>query len=113
MNKEKEISIFKDEVFVKTDEDHSIESDYAEYDKKNGIIKFKENIRLIDNKNNTVITNRAEYIESLKIFKTYGYTKLTTSENYVIESEDVTINKKDNSVFSQKRKLKLKIKIII
>ena len=103
LNKEKEISIFKDEVFVKTDENHSIESDYAEYDKKNGIIKFKENIRLIDNKNNTVITNRAEYIESLKIFKTYGYTKLTTSENYVIESEDVTINKKDNSVFSEKK----------
>ena len=32
-----EISIFKDEVFVKTDSNHTVESDLAEYDKKKGI----------------------------------------------------------------------------
>ena len=41
---------FRNEVFVKTDENHTIESDYAEYDKKNGIIKFKEKVKMIDNK---------------------------------------------------------------
>ena len=42
LNKEKEITIFKDEVFVKTDKNHSIQSDYAEYNKKNGLVKFKK-----------------------------------------------------------------------
>ena len=34
LDKDREISIFKDEIFVQTDENHIIESDYAEYDKK-------------------------------------------------------------------------------
>ena len=84
LNKEKEITIFRDEVFVKTDKDHSIQSDYAEYNKKSGLVKFKK-IKLTDNKNNTVTTNNAEYDENLKVFKTIGYTKVITSENYVIE----------------------------
>ena len=41
LDKDKQISIFKDEVFVKTDNNHTVESDLAEYDKKNGIVKFK------------------------------------------------------------------------
>ena len=66
MDKEKEISIFKDEVSIKTDNNHTIESDYAEYDKKNGIIKFKSNIKLQDNKNNIITSNNAEYDENKK-----------------------------------------------
>ena len=42
LDKLKEITIFKDEVYIKTDQNHTIESDYAKYDKKNGIIKFKK-----------------------------------------------------------------------
>ena len=71
--------------------------------KKNGLVKFKKNIKLTDNKNNTVTTNNAEYDENLKVFKTIGYTKVTTSENYIIEGEDIVIDKKNNSIFSEKK----------
>ena len=102
LDKDSEISIFKDEILVKTDENHTIQSDYAEYDKKNGIIKFKANTKLIDNKNNIIITNNANYDENSKIFRTYGYTKLITNNNYIVETEDVFLDKKNNSVFSEK-----------
>ena len=42
LNKEKEITIFKDEVFVKTDKNHSIQSDYAEYNKKEWVSKIQK-----------------------------------------------------------------------
>ncbi len=103
LDKDKEISIFKDDIFVKTDQNHTIKSDYAEYDKKNGIIKFKKNTRLIDNNNNIITTDNAEYNENSQIFKTYGFTKITTADNYIIESEDIILNKKKDYVFSDKK----------
>jgi len=96
LDKEKEISIFQDEVFVRTDENHTIESDFAEYDRKNGILKLKNNIIYKDDKNNTVKSNYAEYNEKSKIFKTTGYTKILTSENYIIESKNIILDKKEN-----------------
>ena len=44
IDKNKEISIFENEVLVRTEENNEIISDYAEYDKKKGLIKFKDNI---------------------------------------------------------------------
>ena len=34
LDKKNEISIFQNEVYVQTDKNHSIKSDFAEYDKK-------------------------------------------------------------------------------
>ena len=103
IDKDKKITIFKDDIFVKTDQNHTIRSDYAEYDKKKGIIKFKKNTKLIDNKNNIIATDNAEYNENLQIFKTYGYTKITTEDDYIIESKDIILNKKQNYVFSERK----------
>ena len=75
LNKENQLSIFKEDVFVKTDNNHTIRSNFAEYDKKNGIVKFKDNVILKDNKNNIINTNDAEYNENNQIFKTNGFTK--------------------------------------
>lgn len=103
IDKNKEVSIFKSEVLAKTDENHTVKSDYAEYDKKNGIIKFKDNTTLIDDKNNTVVTNNAEYDENSQIFKTIGFTKIITAENYFIETADIILDKKKKSLFSKKK----------
>ena len=105
LDKDKEITIFKNEVLVKTDKNHKIESDFAEYDKKNKLIKFKNNTKLTDNKNNIIFTDNAEYNENLKIFKTYGFTKIITSESYIIETEDIILDKNSNSVISKKKTL--------
>ena len=57
--------------------------DYAPLENFYGIVKFKYNIILKDDKGNIITANEAEYNESKKIFKTKGYAKIETSENYI------------------------------
>ena len=101
LDKDKEISIFQNEVFVQSDQNHTIESDYAEYNKKKGTIRFKKNFKLVDNKNNIITTDDAEYNEYSKIFKTTGPTKIVTAENYIIESKNIFLDKKLDSITSK------------
>ena len=63
LDKDKEISIFQNEVFVQTDKNHSIESDFAEYNKKIGLVKFSGNIKLTDNKGTEISAIEDEYNE--------------------------------------------------
>ena len=102
LDKNREISIFENEVLVRTEENNEIISDYAEYDKKKGLIKFKDNILVTDNKKNKIEADFAEYNDFTKIFKTNGPTKILTNENYTIFGEDITLNNKS------KRKAKIK-----
>ena len=44
----------------------------------------------------------AEYNENKKIFKTIGLTKIVTSENYLIEGENIVLNKQINSILSDR-----------
>ena len=69
---------------------------------KKGVIKFKGNIELKDSKENKISTNEAEYNEINKVFKTYGLTNISTSENYNIETSNIVLNKKLNFVTSKK-----------
>ena len=61
---------------IKTYDDNTIKSDYNEYNKDIGQINLKGNITAVDNKNNIIETNFAEYNENTKIFKSIGYTKI-------------------------------------
>ena len=70
---------------------------------KKGFLKLKNNILAEDDKNNLVRTNNAEYFENSKTFKSYGLTKITTSEQYTIETEDVILDKKNNLISSNKK----------
>ena len=72
---------------------------------KKGFLKLKNNILAEDDKNNLVRTNNAEYFENSKTFKSYGLTKITTSEQYTIETEDVILDKKNNLISSNKKQL--------
>ena len=92
LDKEKKISIFKNDVIVTTEDKNKIKSDYAEYSKVKGILKFKQNIIAVDNQNNIIETNYAEYNEKEKILKTKGPTKIITSEKYIIEGSDILLN---------------------
>ena len=105
LDKNKEVSIFEEEVLVQTEENSKITSDYAEYDKKNNRIKFKNNIIVTDVKNNIIETNFAEYNENTKIFKSTGPTKITTTENYIILGEDIIFNNDANIINSNKKTL--------
>ena len=52
-DKNKQISLFKNEVKVKTEDGYIINSDLAELNKETGILILKNNIKGIDENNNT------------------------------------------------------------
>ncbi len=92
LDKNKNTSIFENEVIIKTDNNYTINSDFAEYNKSSKFLIIKKKIKAVDNKNNIIESEYAEYSETSKILKSLGETKITTPENYTIISQDVTAN---------------------
>ena len=101
INKDGMTSIFQDEVTVKSDE-KIINSEYVKYNKKLGYLLIKDNIVATDNKSNLIQASIAEYFEESKILKTIGNTKIVTSDKYVLEGSDITIDNKNALIKSQK-----------
>ena len=102
LDKNKETSIFEKEVIVKTDDNKIIKSDYAEYNKKKNYLFLKNNIVALDQKNNRIEAEKAEYDGNLKLFKTIGVTKILTSEGYTIEGENIIADNKKRIINSNK-----------
>ena len=101
IDKKKQITIFENEVNIKTYDNNTIQSNYAEYNKGTGQINLKGKITAIDNRNNIIESNFAEYNDNTKIFRSIGYTKIITSEKYLIESENVTFDNKNYFIKSE------------
>ena len=106
LDKNKNTSIFENKVSIITETGKKITSDYAEYNKELGYIKLKNNIIATDEKNNIIKTNFAEYFENKQVLKTEGFTKVITSENYTIETQDVIVDN-INKVINSKKKTKI------
>ena len=87
LDKDRENSIFENEVVVKT-KDKTIKSEYVKYNKKTGILIIKKNISVRDDLNNIIKAEYANYDENNKIFKTEGPTEITTAEKYVIKLDE-------------------------
>ena len=100
LDKNKNTSVFENQVSVVTKEGDNIESDFAEYNKDLGKLILKKNIILTDRYNNILKTNYAEYDEIEKIFFTKGSTELVTTEKYIINSSDLRINKRNSLISS-------------
>ena len=102
LDKNKEFSIFEKDVVIVTEQKDTIKSDYAEYRKKEGIIRLERNIIATDKENNRITTNFAEYNEIEKIFTSKGQTEILTSEKYLIVGSDIILNNKTNIIKSDK-----------
>jgi LPS-assembly protein len=103
IDKNKQKTIFRDNVIFVTKENKTIKGDYAEYDRKNGIIVIKNNIKLIDQNTNQILTDYAEYNENKKIFKSMGPTEVLTAEGYIVNSADIIMDNSKNSIVSNKK----------
>ena len=88
IDKKKETTVFEGEVKVITEDNTQITSDYANYNKKTGLLILKENIIAIDEANNILETNYAEFSEYNRILKSVGPTKIITTEKYIIDGQD-------------------------
>ena len=104
LNKDQSISIFENEVIIKT-KNKVIKSDYVKYQKSKGILLIRKNIKVSDDRNNIIETEYAEYDEKNQIFKSKGPTKILTSEKYTINTEDVFFNNKSKFIKSDKNSI--------
>ena len=103
IDKNNQKTIFVDQVTIKTKDNKTIKSNYAEHDKLKGIIKLRDKVILIDQQNNKIETEFAEYFEETKIFNTKGATKIITSENYILNGEDIIFDNINHFIKSKKK----------
>ena len=102
IDKNKQSTVFEKDVIILTEKNNKIKSNYAEYNKEKGLIKLKDNIEVIDIKGNTIKTNHAEYFEKSKIFKSFGLTEVKTSDDYIINGEDIVFDDSKKFIKSEK-----------
>ncbi len=101
LDKNKETTIFEKDVVVKTDTGDVIKSEFAEYNRVSGFIKLRKKVIAIDSQSNQIETDYAEYNDKTKIFKTVGLTKIITSSQYIVNTEDLLIDKEKKSISSK------------
>ena len=101
-DKDNEVSIFTKNVEIKTEDENTINSEFAKYNKKLGIITLRNNIIVTDSKNNTIKAEYAEYFEKKKILKINGFAEIITSEDYKIKGEDIILDDINKSIISKK-----------
>jgi LPS-assembly protein len=101
LDKNKETSIFENEVVIKIENEQTISSEYAEYNKIKGFIKLKNNITAVDDRDNLIKSNFATYNERTKIFKSIGPTEIITSEKYLINGTDITLDNNKKFISSK------------
>ena len=101
IDKNKQVTIFQNNVVFKTQDNKTIKSEYAEYDKLNKLIKLKDKITLIDERNNIIETEYAEYYENKKQFKSAGPTIIKTFNGYFVDGKDIILDK--NRAFSKEK----------
>ena len=114
LDKNDNTSIFENEVTIITEDNNTIKSDFAKYNKQTKFIILKNNIIAVDNKNNTIETDYAEDDELSKTFKSIGPTRITTSEKYIIEGKNIilnnvtqTINSDENTIITDRDQNKI------
>ncbi len=103
IDKKTETTIFENQVIVTTEDENVIKGEYAEYDKIKGTILIKKNVIAKDNKNNTIKTEYAFYNERTKIFESLGPTQVITTENYIIEGENIIFDNSKKIIFSENK----------
>ena len=92
IDKNSQISIFKNNVVIKDEKNNIIQSNYAEYNKKLNLITLKDSVLAEDSAGNIFKSEIASYDEKLKIFKSIGKTLITTNEGSVITTQNILLN---------------------
>ncbi len=103
LDKDKQISIFENDVIITTQEGDEFKCNYVEYNRQTGLLKLRDNVVVKDKKNNIIQTQYAEYNEKSKIFRSTGSTKFITTDLYKIDAEDILINNKKSIIISEKK----------
>ncbi len=77
-----------------------ISSSEIKLDKKNSKIILKGNIKAIDENKNILKADEAFYLKDKDLLNSTGFTSIITSENYLLESENVIFDNKNKIIKS-------------
>ncbi len=77
-----------------------INSSEIKIDKKESKIIFKGNIEAVDDNRNILKADEANYSKELDLLNSIGFTKIITSENYILESSNVIFDNKNKIIKS-------------
>ena len=90
-------------VFLLTDlnaKNLEINSSEVKFDKKNSTIIFRGNVKAIDENNNILKTDEANYSKEKDLLNSIGSTIIETVENYVFESKNVIFDNRNKVIKS-------------
>ena len=65
------------------------------------MIILEGNVEAVDSKNNQLFAERAKYDKSIDLLETIGFTKIITSEGYVINGKDISFENSNKLISSQ------------
>ena len=85
---------------VSNSKELKINSSEVSVDKNTQLVIFKGRVNAVDDKNNKILTELAEYDKRGKRLETSGYTKIITSENYILEGADILFDDKKKKISS-------------
>ena len=81
-------------------ENLNIQSSSISIDKETKLTIFKDKVIAIDEKNNTLKTEYAEYKKNLKILESKGKTTILTSEGYYLVGTNIIFDNKNKFIKS-------------
>ncbi len=81
-------------------EELNINSSQVSFDKKSLKVKLSGEIKVNDENNNFLYTDKAEYNKKLNLLNSIGQTKIITSQNYIFETENVEFDNKNKIIKS-------------
>ena len=80
-----------------------INASKIQYDDINKVTIFEGNVSSSDQKGNKLFSEYAKYNKQKEIIETKGFTKIITSEGYVVDSSDVVLNNTKNVIYSNNK----------
>ena len=81
-------------------ENLKIQSTNISIDKETKLTIFKDNVSATDSKNNSFLTEYAEYAKDLRLLTSKGKTEILTSKGYSVVGENIMFDNKNNLIKS-------------
>ena len=102
IDKDKQITVFENDVIIEDEKKNYIKSDYAQFNKKKEFFILKGNIIIKDISGNEFQSENATYDKKNGKYETQGLSKIISSEGYSVTTEDLVIDLNNNIVSTLK-----------
>ena len=102
IDKKNKISVFKNNVVIIDEKNNEIKSEFASYDKKSDFFILKKNVSIKDPQGNILQSEEATYNKKNGLYKIIGEANILTAEGYAVKTSDITLDTFKNILQSKK-----------